>query len=136
MSSSSTRKSTSRTRKRSRTPYTISIIWPDGSGFFDLPISLPVGVEGTLRVAPLQAHVEIWKSSERPSAIGAESGVALLRTLYSPPSPAPATAGAQDQQPRDYSKHQDGYPISRGSSSWASIPAPDPETSLDCNGRK
>jgi hypothetical protein len=61
MSYWSTLKSIFRTPKVRGTQLTISIVFPDGSGAFDYPVSLPPSVENMLLNGRQPQRVEIWK---------------------------------------------------------------------------
>jgi hypothetical protein len=124
------------TPERDKTRYTISITWPDGSAVYDCPIFLPEPVVTMLQAGQVQPVVAIWKHLEPQSVTGFESVAELRRLWCSPPSPAPVTDGSQEQRRPDYYGLRDTPNIFGALYSSAYTPEADPETSLDCNGRK
>lgn len=84
-----------RTRRQPETRYTISIAWPDGSGAFNYPVSLPEYAASMLQAGQVPQHVAIWKHSAPPSGFGTENMAPsqLCHLLCSPLKRSPATDG-------------------------------------------
>jgi hypothetical protein len=110
--------------------------FPPHSGVLACPVSLPAHVVTLLERGHPPLGGAILKYCVPPSGIGAERGEAFLQVSFSPPSPAHGIAGLPDQRQPPYSLPPALLDTFRASSSLASTPALDPETSLDCNGRK
>jgi hypothetical protein len=119
------------------TRYTISIGWPDGSGIFDYPVSLPEFAAKWLEDGRLPRHVAIWKHCERPSDTGTVSEVhsQLCRLLCFPRDAPPVPDGSPEAKLLDYYKGLKNA-TSDGSSFWASTPAVVPPLSSGSNGTK
>jgi hypothetical protein len=106
------------------------------SGAIGCPVSLPAPVATLLQAGHLPQGGEIWKYSGPPSDIGAGSAEELRLMWFSLQNPAPVTDGSQEQRRPDYYGLRDTPNIFGALYSSAYTPEADPETSLDCNGRK
>lgn len=108
MSYWSTLKSIFRTPKARETQLTISIVFPDGSGAFDYPVSLPPYVVNMLLNGHQPQRVEIWKLCEQPSGIGRGNTdrLRLCQVLSSPPNPSLANAGLLVKRPGGFGGNQ------------------------------
>jgi hypothetical protein len=136
MSSTSTSRNTSRTRKRVRTRYTMWLHFQNTSGAIGCPVSLPAPVATLLADGRLPVDGEIWKYCAPPSDTGAGNGEESRLMWFSLQNRAPVTDGSQEEKRPASFAELGAMHISHVLSSLDSTPAPDPETSLDCNGRK
>jgi hypothetical protein len=100
MSYWSTLKNIFRTPRRLETPFTISIIFPDGSGAFDYPVFLPPSVANMLLSGRQPQCVEIWKLYVPQSDIGRASTdrLRLCQVLSFPQNPSPAPVGLHESK--------------------------------------
>jgi hypothetical protein len=136
MSSTSTSQNTSRTRKRDKTLCTMWLHFPPSSGQCVLAVSLPEHVVTLLEDGLRPQAVEILRYYGPRPDTGYENVEELLHLSSSPPSPAPVTDGSQEERRPDYYGLRDTPNIFGALYSSAYTPEADPETSLDCNGRK
>lgn len=128
MSFLSTLKSMFRSREQHRTRFTISLIYQNGSGHYDYPLSIPPHLENMLSPdQPLQ-RVVISKLSEQLYDTIVVRGERLWQLQFSPcpQNQTAATDGLRDLNAPVCSGPLGGLFISGASSSSASIPGRDP----------